>query len=147
MGRTNPALMAKRQREVAEMLINGTQTRDIVTFMHDKYNVSKVTVERDVTEAYKWIRQYIVRNVDDVLSLHISRYETVFTNAMGMGDFKSAIAALRAIEDLLKLREQQPLVAVTNNEINIDGLSLQEIKEILQVDANTTTKKHISSNT
>ena len=71
MGRTNPALMAKRQREVAEMLINGTQTRDIVTFMHDKYNVSKVTVERDVTEAYKWIRQYIVRNVDDVLSLHI----------------------------------------------------------------------------
>ena len=66
---------------------------------------------------------------------------------MGMGDFKSAIAALRAIEDLLKLREQQPLVAVTNNEINIDGLSLQEIKEILQVDANTTTKKYISSNT
>ncbi len=147
MSRTAPAVIAERQREVAELLISGKQTRDIVSYMHTKYNVSKVTVERDVTEAYKWIRQYITRNVDDVLSLHISRYEAVFTNAMGMGDFKSAIAALRAIEDLLKLREQQPLVAVTNNEINIDGLSLQEIKEILQVDVNTTTKKHISSNT
>lgn len=147
MGRTSPAIIAERQREVAELLISGRQTRDIVALMHDKYNVSKVTVERDVTEAYKWIRQYITRNADDVMSLHISRYETVFTNAMQLGDFKSAIQALRAVEDLLRLREQQPLVSVTNNEINIDGLSLQEIKEILSVDANTTTKKYISSST
>ena len=133
MGRTNPAIVVQRQKEVADMLIRGRRTRDIVTTMHDKYGVSQVTVERDVTEAYKWIRQYITRNLDDVIAVHISRYEDIYDNAMQMGDFKSAIAALRAVEDILKIRENQPLVNVNHNTINIDGLSTQEIKDILSV--------------
>jgi adenosine deaminase len=131
MSRTAPALIVERQEEVAEMLIKGKRTKDIVSYMHTKYNVSQVTVERDVTEAYKWIKQYITRNVDDVIAMHISRYESIYDKAMDMYDFKSAIAALRAVEDILKIRENQPLVTVNQNTINIDGLSTQEIKEIL----------------
>ena len=131
MGRTNPAVIAERQQEVAELLIKGRRTKDILTIMHTKYGVAQVTVERDITEAYKWIKQYIKRDIDDVIAMHISRYETIYDKATDYGDFKSAIAALRAIEDILKIRENQPLVTVNNNTINIDGLSTQEIKEIL----------------
>jgi hypothetical protein len=133
MSRTAPAVIADRQEEVAKLLIKGKRTKEIYIVMHQKYGVSQVTVERDVAEAYKWIKQYITRNIDDVIAVHISRYENIYDTAMDMFDFKSAIAALRAVEDILKIRENQPLVNVNHNTINIDGLSTAEIKEILSV--------------
>jgi hypothetical protein len=135
MGRTNPAIIAERQQEVAEMLIKGKRTKDIMVFMHTKFNVSEVTVERDITEAYKWIKKYIKRDIDDVIAMHIGRYENIYDKACEAYDYRSAIAALRAIEDILKIRENQPLVTVNNNSINIDGLTTAEIKEILNVES------------
>jgi hypothetical protein len=131
MGRKSETEVLARQDDVLEMMIKGKPTREIINIIHLNYGVSKPTIERDITVGYQHLKKYIQRNVDDVIATHVSRYEKIYQAAFDAYDYKSAIAALRAAEDLLKVREQVPLVTVNNNTLNIDGLTTEQIKQLL----------------
>lgn len=139
MGRNTLANVEIRQADVFEMLVRGTQTREIIVKIQDKYGVKKGTVESDITVCYSKLKSYIQRNIDDIVAQHVQRYETIYDAAFSIGDFRNCIAALKEIEALLKVREQQPLVTVNNNTLNIDGLTVEQIKSILHSNVTTTT--------
>jgi len=129
MARTTNVEIDKRRDTVTEMMVDGKPTRSIVAYIQSAYGVSKSTVEKDITMAYESLRGYVKRNIDDIVAVHVNRYEKVYDKACEAYDFRSAIQALQAIEKLLKIHADQPLVAIQNNVMSFDGMSTQEIIE------------------
>lgn len=121
----------QRREDVMTSLLRGRSTREIVQVVGSSYGVSKATIERDITYCYTDIRAKYERDIPTLISTHIGKYEEIHKAAMEMGDFRNAIAALQSIEKLLKLHTEQPLVAIQQNNLNLEGLSLQELLTLL----------------
>ena len=132
MARTTDLVIAERRDEVCKMLISGKHTRNIASHIREKYGVSSKTVERDITIIYAEIKDYTSRNLDEVLSMHIQRYELVFEKAYEMMDYGNALKALAAIEKLLRMHQDVPLVAIQQNTLSLDGLSTPQIIEAIK---------------
>lgn len=130
-GRKPAALVAVRQEEVLRLMVKGMPTKEICVIIADKYGVGRAAIEKDITAAYKYLKENIERKIGDVVSVHVMRYEKIYDEAMQIGDFRSAIAALKEIEALLKVRENQPLVANNTLHVHLDGLSTEQIKSLL----------------
>jgi len=128
---SNQSEIVERREDVMTSLLRGWRTADIIKATTTNYNVSKVTIERDITHCYAEIRKKYEREIPDIISNHIAKYEEIHRAAMELGDFRSCIAALQAIEKLLKLHVEQPLIAIQNNTVNLDNLSLHELQELL----------------
>ena len=132
MGRKSTAEVAARQKDVREMLLQGKGTSHIISYMNGNYGVSRSTVENDITKVYGDLRKYIERNIDDVISEHIGKYDLIFEQCMDVMDVKNAMVALKQKETLLRMHIQQPLVHVTQQSLNLNGVgSINELKELL----------------
>jgi len=126
----------ERREKVTDLLVMGKSTGYIVKVIGDEYDIKRGAVEKDISLCYVGIKKYTTRNLDDVLALHIRRYENVHDKAIEMYDFRSAIAALQAVEKLLRMHVEQPLVAIQHNTLALDGMSTADI-----MDAITTLKE------
>jgi hypothetical protein len=133
MARTTNLDIDKRRDEITAMMVEGRPTRTIVATIQHSYGVSRSTVEKDITMAYDALKQYTKRNIEDIVAVHVNRYESVYQRACEAYDFRSAIAALQAIEKLLRMHVDQPLVAIQNNTMSFDGMSTQEIIENIKI--------------
>jgi len=127
----NQAEIVERREDVMTSLLRGWRTADIIKQTMKTYNVSKITIERDVTHCYAEIRKKYERELPEVISNHIAKYEEIHRAAMELGDFRSSIASLQAIEKLLKLHVEQPLVLLQQNNLNLEALSLNELQGLL----------------
>ena len=132
MARTTDLVITERRDDTCKMLIGGKHTRNIIAAMREKYGVSRQTVERDITLIYREIREYTSRNVEEVLSMHIQRYEDVYEKCMEMYNYGDALKALAAIEKLLKMHQDTPLIAIQQNSLALDGMSTPEIMEAIK---------------
>jgi hypothetical protein len=123
----------ERQDDIMGMLLRGNSTINIIKIIQSQYGVSKATIERDVSKCYDIIRKNYERDISDVISTHIGKYEEIHRAAMGLGDFRSAIQSLQAIEKLLKLHVDQPLVSLQQNNLNLnlEKVSYKELRELL----------------
>lgn len=128
----NQTEIIERRDDVMTSLLRGHSTRDIINVIGSTYGVSRVTVERDITHCYAEIKKKYQRDLPEIISTHIAKYEEIHKAAMGMGDFRSAINALQAIEKLLKLHVEQPLVLLQQNNLNLQDMSLNELQQLLQ---------------
>ena len=127
----NRSEITERREDVMTSLLRGWRTADIIKATTKNYNVSQVTIERDITHCYGEIRKKYERDIPSIISSHIAKYEEIHRAAMEMGDFRSSIASLQAIEKLLKLHVEQPLIMLQQNNLNLDNLNLNELQELL----------------
>lgn len=127
----NRSEITERREDVMTWLLKGWRTSDILRETQQEYGVSRVTVERDITHCYAEIKKKYERDIPTIISNHIAKYEEIHRAAMELGDFRSSIAALQAIEKLLKLHVEQPLVMLQQNNLNLDNLSLNELQQLL----------------
>jgi len=127
----NQIEIVNRQDEVMTALLRGSNTREIVKTITQQYAVSKPTVERDISHCYDLIKKEYSRDLPQVIATHIGKYEEIHRSAMELTDFRSAIVALQSIEKLLKLHVEQPLVMLQQNNLNLESLSLDELKAML----------------
>ena len=91
MARTTNLDIDKRRDEVTAMMVQGMPTRTIVATIQKRYGVSKSTIEKDLTMAYSELKQYTKRNIEDIVAVHVNRYESVYSKACEAYDFRSAI--------------------------------------------------------
>jgi len=111
----NQSEIVERRNDVMEMLLKGNTTYNIYQTIHNRYSVSRPTVDRDISKCYDEIKKNYERELPEVIATHIGKYDKIHSMAMELYDFRSAIASLQAIEKLLKLHVDQPLIAIQQN--------------------------------
>jgi hypothetical protein len=134
MGRKTTAEVAIRRSDVRDMLMQGKGHQQIVATINTMYGVGRKAVEKDITSVYIELREYWARERDDVIAEHVARYEHIYRECLSIGDTKGAMQAMKQKEQLTKLLDDKPLVAVNNNTLNIDlsGMSLDDLKDAIK---------------
>ncbi len=128
----------ERRNETKEMLMSGKNTQHIYNVISNKYGVSQSVVRLDITKCYAEVREYLNRNIEDVLATHIGRYERIFEMCMDLYNTKDAMKALESIEKLLRMHQQQPLIQFNQlNLENVDDKTLIEMVKKLSNDNET----------
>lgn len=123
MGRKGEAEVALRQQDVEEMLLKGKSTSYIIAYVGNQYGVSRATIERDITTAYRTLRKYFEKAKDDIVSEHIAKYDFMYEQCMELANYKDALKAMRQKEELLKFHRNEPLISVQNNTLNLENVS------------------------
>lgn len=119
-----------RRNEVRELLLSGKNTQHIYSFIIEKYGVTKSVVMRDIAYTYSDVREYLNRNIEDVLATHIGRYERIYELSMDMYNTRDAMKALESIEKLLKMHTAQPLIQY--NQLNLNNVDDKTLLDIVQ---------------
>lgn len=131
MGRKTNAEVSVRRQDVRDMMMQGKGHQHIVAWIHQHYGVGNKSVEADITIVYKELRAYFAKDRDDIIAEHVSRYEHIYQQCLEIGDAKGAMQAMKQKEQLMRLLETTPTVAIQQNNYNFDQLSVEEIKSLL----------------
>lgn len=132
---TKPRTTAEEQRvrtkKIASMLLKGKTRSQIIAHCIKEYGYVESSVTALITKAYKYIKKNFQHDTESMVLQHIELYYDIYQNALSLGDNRNAINALNSIEKLLKLT--MPETAIQNNSIslNLDKLSLEELKELI----------------
>lgn len=121
-----------RQNDVREMMLKGNSTTFIAAFIMNEYQVSKGTVERDITIIYRELRVYMEKAKEDIISEHIAKYDKIYEDCMTMYNFKDALKALKQKEELLKYHRNEPLIAIQNNTMNLEAIGSNDLLKAIE---------------
>ena len=122
--------VAYRRNQVREMLLSGKSSQHIYDVIMQVHGVSKSVVMKDITIVYAEVKDYLNRNVEDVLATHIGRYERIYEMSMDLMDVKNAMKALESIEKLLKMHTTQPLIQY--NQLNLNNVDDKTLLDIVK---------------
>ena len=130
VGRPPKVLSDERMDEIVQMLLDCKPRKYIVDFLVTNYNISPKSTDHLITNGYKLIKELYQPDRESIILTHISKYYSIL-NSIEDFDPKAKIAALQAIEKLLKLH--QPDVAIQNNTLNLDlkDVSISDLKNLL----------------
>lgn len=131
----NNVQLTDRRNEVMTLLLRGWGYHEITENLSKEFGLSKKTIEKDISYCYAQVSDQFKRKLPRLVEDHISKYEEIHKQALMAYDFKSAIAALQAIEKLLKMHDQ-PIVNLIENQqnnlnLNLNDMSLDELKALL----------------
>lgn len=110
----NKIIVLQRQTDIIKMLLDGKDSREIRDYVCDKYKVLPMVASQYLTQARKEIKKYRERQVDNVLSIHIQRYEEVYSKLYEINAYSLAMSALQAKEKLLGMHKQDFRLQVNN---------------------------------
>lgn len=145
-----------RRNDVYELLLAGNSKSTIVAHCYDKYNVRLSTVEKDITFARAELKKFFQVERDDVIGMHLARYEEMFRLYSIKGEMvdsfnedgevikefsfnpsynlNEAAKMLERKEKLMKLHNAEIVVNNTHNSFNtksLDNDELHLLKELL----------------
>ena len=132
MGRKNDAAVALRQQDIESMLLQGRSTAYIVAYCLNQYGIARSTVEKDLTLIYRHLRQYFERAKDDIIAEHIARYDSIFEQCCELANYRDALKAMRQKEELLKYHRNEPLIAIQNNNLNLENVSDEQLQKAIE---------------
>lgn len=124
-------LVRQRREKVMKMLLDGESHQYIVKAIHNQYGVGNKSVQKDITLSYIMIRQSHDVSYEALVSRHIGMYYKTWQDATMGGDARGAIAALQAIEKLMKFHAPEQATFIQNNAYSFDHLSLEEVQQLL----------------
>lgn len=129
-GRPPKIVSEQRMLEVVSLLLDLKPKKEIYQYIYDNYGVGTKTCDYLIAEAYKVIKADYNVDREAVVNTHIQKYYEIANNCNGL-DSKNQLAALAAVEKLLRLH--QPDVAIQNNTLNLDlkDVSIADLKELL----------------
>lgn len=129
-GRPSKAVAEERVKIIAELLMQGKTRRYIEEFCVEKFGVALSSCDRLIHRANQYILQNYKEDPAVVVNKHIAMYYGVYEEWKGV-DGKTAISALNSIEKLLKLHNPDTLVQQNTLNLNLDKLSINQLKELL----------------
>jgi hypothetical protein len=114
------------------MINNLVPRAEILSYLSTHYGVKESYGQNLIKQAYKSLSdQYKLDSEFDVFHKHIQQYYLIAANARQLGDNSSAIKALQAIEKLLKLTNDAPLIQNNTMNLNLKDLSVEDLKQLL----------------
>lgn len=105
--------------EVLNLLMEGKPRKQIKEEIKKKYNISDITVDRDLAEANKKLSEQIDLTANAYKVLLNSRLEELYNRAMQKNDLKSAIASINSQMKLNGLDVQKQDISVLDNTFTI----------------------------
>lgn len=123
-----------KNKEILDLLLQGKSNNEIALIMMDKFKLKRGTVNNLITRAYKTIRSNYDVEVDNIIHKHVGMYYQIMNDAKSLGDSSARIKALQAIEKLLKVTSDAPIIQQNTLNLNLKELSKDEIKEMLGID-------------
>ena len=133
MGRPRKIDTLKQTREVAAMLLNAIPRSEIIKHCCETYKIQESSVAAIVTRAYKYIQETHALDKEGIVHTHIQHYYDIYRTALHLGDSRGAVSALNSIEKLLKITQPDNLVQNNTLNVNLNDLTLNELKELLKV--------------
>lgn len=110
----NKVMVLQRQNDILNMLLDGKESKEIRQYICDKYKVIPVVASQYLSQAKKEVKKYRDNQVDNILSLHIRRYEYIYSKLYDINAYSIAMNALQAKEKLLGMHKQDFRLKVNN---------------------------------
>lgn len=126
-GRLNKIMTLQRQNDIIAMLLEGRDTKEIKTYLINKYRVSPNTANFYVSQGRDLIKKRKNYEIENLLSMHIERYEDIYTKLLDLGAYSMAANALKAKEKLLHFHRPGFHMKVTQGQIQ--QLSLRNVSD------------------
>ena len=124
----------ERRNEIISRILSGEKNKDIITWICTKYKSKYNYAEKLVLLAKESLNEYRSDHVDQMLTLHLLRYEELFKLSNEAGMSSISIKALQGKEKIIGLHKDEAYVKVNNEYIdtaavtpyNFDKLSKEE---------------------
>jgi len=123
----NFILAMQRENDAAHQALLGKTWKEIEQFLKNKYNISKSTALRSIIAAKTSIKSRKDYEVNNLISLHASRYEAIYETLRGIGSNTYAMDALKGIEKLIGFHREGFYMRVNNQEVQ--QLSLKNVAD------------------
>jgi hypothetical protein len=117
--RANKILVMQRNNDIISMLLDGKDPKkEIAPYIINKYNVNHASVKVLLSEARGIIKERNAYQLQNLISLHISRYETIYNELFNLSMFGDACNVLEAKEKLLGFHKEGFHMKVSQGEIS-----------------------------
>lgn len=93
----------KRIRQVETMLIDGASRTEIIGYCRTHFTVGAKATDTYIRQATRVIARSTAAQRADNIHIAIRRYTRLYAKAEAAGDYRSAIAAQKALSELLGL--------------------------------------------
>lgn len=137
MAKMKELAVSRRRQQILDMMLEGETKKDILAFYKQRYpELSKHNLDKDITWAYKEMKNYVDFNGEAVVNEHANFYDTLAKNCKEIGDAANAIKAKQAKEKILGLHKPDVAVQVNNNTQNntfipMDQLTFEQLQAIV----------------
>lgn len=123
--KVNKILTLQRQNDIIQLLLEGRERQEIVKYISSKYNVKANTIAGYITDANNIIKQRSNNEVNNLISLHVQRYEIIYAGLYEINAYGLAMSSLRAKEKLLGFHKEGFHMRVSSGEIS--SIQLQSV--------------------
>lgn len=115
----------QRENDVVAMILDGRKDINIHEYIATKYQIKPATVALLLAKCRKIIRERKIFEADTLITLHIARYEEIYSKLHDIGAHSVAMNALKAKETLLGLHREGFHMRVDSGEIT--AIQLQTV--------------------
>lgn len=109
-------VVVKRRYEILGRLLNGEPTNSIYEDIIQKYKIHHSEVDNDFKHVRSNIQQNIIENKQDLVNLHLRRYEELYKELVIAGLHATALKVLEHKEKLMGLHAGEVNIQVNNTE-------------------------------
>jgi hypothetical protein len=120
----------KRRAEVMSMLIKGCARDTIVNDIMEKYSVTAPSVTQDLQHCYQELRELHSGDVKDIVARHTAMCYKIFSDWDKI-DPAAQLKAIDMINKMARIYAPETAVQVNNLTMNLENLSVEELKQLL----------------
>lgn len=137
--RGNFILHMQRENDAIHHILMGNGTMEATKFIMKKYFLSSAQAIKIVIAAREVIKSRKDYEVNNLISLHVSRYDAIYKILRDMGANSLAMDAMKSIEKLIGFHKEGFYMRVSNQEVQ--QLSLSEVTDEYDIERLCTTDR------
>lgn len=113
----NKILTIQRDNDIINMLLDGLSTKEIAKYLYGKYGMKYPTAVTTISQCRREVKNRREFELNNVISIHIHRYEYIYHKLIEIGAEGIAMNALKAKEKLLGFHREGFHMKVTQGEV------------------------------
>lgn len=122
----------ERVSEIIELLVEGRTRNEVRLHLKNKYGVSRRNHDNDIESAFVTIREEYEKENGSTISKHFAIYNKIISQAIEDKQYDIALKAMLQSEKILRLHNPDTQVNIQQNTLNLEKLTVEELKELLK---------------
>lgn len=129
--RSSTIVALQRTNDIMTLLLEGKETSEIKKYIIQKYSCQHTTAASYITAARKALANRKNFEVDNMINIHVERYEHIYAKLYDLRAFAESTATLKRKEKLLGFHKEGFHMKVTQGEITAIGM--QQVRDEFNV--------------